>query len=300
MTARRGNNTNYRCVLVETDKDGITWVTFNRPEKRNAMSPRLHAEMEQIMLDLETDQRTKVIVITGAGDAWSAGMDLKEYFRETDADERGQFRSFTSNRNWAWDLISRSRKPTIAMINGYCFGGAFTPLCACDMVVTAEDAVYGLSEVNWGIIPGGNVSKVIVDTMPFRQALFYAMTGRPFDGRQAVAMGLANIAVPAKQLRAETVKLAHELMTKSPTVLAYVKQALRAVRTMDQDQSFEYLRAKILALRVDDKERTRERGMAEFLDNKSYRPGLQAVARPGAARGTPRKKAVPRSTSKRI
>jgi trans-feruloyl-CoA hydratase/vanillin synthase len=287
-------------VLVKTDKDGITWVTFNRPEKRNAFNPRLIAEMEQILLDLETDERTKVIVFTGAGNSWSAGMDLKEYFRETDADARGQFRSFTSNRHWSWEAISRSRKPTIAMVNGYCFGGAFQPLCACDLVVAAENAVFGLSEVNWGIIPGGNVPKVVVDTIAFRHALFYAMTGRTFDGRQAVSMGLANLAVPAKRLKAETVKLAHELMTKSPTVLAYTKQAVRAVRTMDMEQSFEYLRAKILALRVDDKERTRERGMAEFLDNKSYRPGLQAVARPGAARGAARRKATPRRASKRI
>ncbi len=297
MTARRGN---YRCVLVDTDNEGITWVTFNRPEKRNAFSPPLIAEMEQIMLDLETDERTKVIVLTGAGNAWSAGMDLKEYFRETDANPRAQFRSFTSNRHWSWEAISRCRKPTIAMVNGYCFGGAFQPLCACDMVVTAEDAIFGLSEVNWGIIPGGNVPKAVVDTIPIRQALFYAMTGRPFDGKQAVSMGLANLAVPAKQLKAETVKLARELMTKSPTVLAYTKQAVRAVRTMDMEQSFEYLRAKILALRVDDPENTRARALTEFLDNKSFRPGLQAVARPGAARGKPQKKAMPRNTSKRI
>lgn len=288
MPAAKRNT--YKCVLVETDKDGITWVTFNRPEKRNAMNPKLHEEMEKIMLDLETDSGTKVIVFTGAGKAWSAGMDLKEYFRETDADARAQFRSFTSNRRWSWESISRSRKPTIAMVNGYCFGGAFTPLCACDMVVTAEDAVFGLSEINWGIIPGGNVPKAVVDTVLFRHALFYAMTGRTFDGRQAVAMGMANLAVPAKRLKEETVALARELMTKSPTVLAYTKQAVRAVRTMDMEQSFEYLRAKILALRVDDEERTRERALSEFLDNKSFRPGLQAVARPGEARAASRRR----------
>ena len=289
MPAAKRKSAAYRCVLVDTDAEGITWVTFNRPEKRNAMNPRLHAEMEQIMLDLETDPRTRVIVLTGAGKAWSAGMDLKEYFRDTDADAAAQFRSFTSNRHWAWDALTRSRKPTIAMVNGYCFGGAFIPLCACDMVVAAEDAVFGLSEINWGIIPGGIVSKVIGDTMLFRHALFYAMTGRTFDGRQAVAMGLANMAVPARRLKAETLQLARELMAKSPTVLAYTKQAVRSVRTMDIEQSYEYLFAKITALGAADKERTRERGMTEFLDKKTFRPGLQAVARPGAARAASRR-----------
>lgn len=71
------NKKEYSCVLVETDEDGITWVTFNRPEKRNAMSPTLHVEMEEILYGLETDKDTKVIVLTGAGNSWSAGMDLK-------------------------------------------------------------------------------------------------------------------------------------------------------------------------------------------------------------------------------
>jgi enoyl-CoA hydratase/carnithine racemase len=70
----------YTCVLVETDKEGITWITFNRPEKRTAMSPTLHIEMEEILCGLETDEATKVIVLTGAGNSWSAGMDLKQYF----------------------------------------------------------------------------------------------------------------------------------------------------------------------------------------------------------------------------
>jgi trans-feruloyl-CoA hydratase/vanillin synthase len=270
-----------KTVLVEIDDDGIAWITLNRPEKRNAMSPQLHYDMEQVMMSLETDPSAKVIVITGAGNSWSAGMDLKEYFRETDNNPEAQFRSFMANKRWSWEVLSMSRKPTIAMVNGYCFGGAFIPLCACDIVITADDATYGLSEVNWGIIPGGIVSKVIVEVMTHRDALFYAMTGRTFDGRKAVDMGLANIAVPRDQLRAETVKMARELMEKNPVVLGFTKQAVRAVKTMDTQLAYEYLMTKVQALRFMDKERTRERGMTEFLDKKTYRPGFQAVERPG-------------------
>ena len=273
-------NKTYDCVAVETDSDGIAWVTFNRPEKRNAMSPQLHYDMEQAMMALETDPDAKVIVITGAGNSWSAGMDLREYFRATDNDPEAQFRSFTANKHWTWDLLINSRKPTIAMVNGYCFGGAFVPLCGCDIVITDEDAVYGLSEINWGIIPGGIVSKVICDVMTHRDAMFYAMTGRTFDGAKAVEMKLANIAVPGDKLREETVALAKELMEKNPVALAFTKQAVRFVRTMDTPQAYEYLKAKIQALQFSDPERTRQRGMEEFLDNKTYRPGLQAVKRP--------------------
>ena len=269
----------YECVVVEIDDDGISWVTFNRPEKRNAMNPQLHYDMEHILIELETEPSAKVIVLTGAGNSWSAGMDLREYFRETDNDPEAQYKSFMANKHWSWDILSNSRKPTIAMVNGYLFGGAFVPLANCDLVVTDEDAIYGLSEINWGIIPGGIVSKVIVDKMPFRNAMFYSMTGRTFDGKKAVEMNLADIAVPADKLRAETIALARELMEKSPVALAFTKQALRAVVNMDVPQSYEYLMTKIQALQFMDEEKTRARGMEEFLDNKTYRPGLGAVKR---------------------
>jgi trans-feruloyl-CoA hydratase/vanillin synthase len=269
----------YECVVVEIDDDGISWVTFNRPEKRNAMNPQLHYDMEHILIELETEPSAKVIVLTGAGNSWSAGMDLREYFRETDNDPEAQYKSFMANKHWSWDILSNSRKPTIAMVNGYLFGGAFVPLANCDLVVTDEDAIYGLSEINWGIIPGGIVSKVIVDKMPFRNAMFYSMTGRTFDGKKAVEMNLADIAVPADKLRAETIALARELMEKSPVALAFTKQALRTVVNMDVPQSYEYLMTKIQALQFMDKGKTRARGMEEFLDNKTYRPGLGAVKR---------------------
>ena len=148
----------YTCVLVQTDDEGITWITFNRPEKRNAMNPTLHVEMEEILFGLETDEDAKVIVLTGAGNSWSAVMDLKQYFRETDKDPAARFRAATAHRRWATELLTWSRKPSIAMVNGYCYGGAFVSLAACDIVIAAENATFGLSEVNWGIIPGGNVS----------------------------------------------------------------------------------------------------------------------------------------------
>ncbi len=271
----------YDCVILEKDYEGIAWVTLNRPEKRNAMSPQLHYDMENVMMGLETDDEVRVIVLTGAGDSWSAGMDLREYFRATDNDPTAQFRSFMANKHWSWEILAHSRKATIAMVNGHCFGGAFIPLCACDIVITAEDAVYGLSEINWGIIPGGIVSKVIVDVMAHRDALFYAMTGRTFDGTKAVEMKLANIAVPGARLREETVAMARELMEKNPTVLAFTKQAVRAVTTMDTENAYEYLRAKVQALQFMDRDGTRERGMTEFLDKKTYRPGLGPVSQPG-------------------
>jgi len=266
------------CVKVDIDDENIAWLSFNRPEKRNAMSPKLHYEMEEVIPQLETDPNVKVIVLTGEGVSWSAGMDLKEYFRETDDNPEARFKSYWSHRHWSQYLMLSS-KPTIAMVNGFCFGGAFTPLAACDIAITAEEATFGLSEINWGILPGGNVSKVFSDLVSHRDAMYYAMTGRTFDGKKAVQMGIANVAVPADKLREETLVLARELMEKSPAVLAFTKQAIKAVQGMDMNMAYEYLSAKQGALRATDKEATRQKGMSEFLDKKSYRPGLGAVRR---------------------
>lgn len=268
----------FQCVLVENTGDGITWVTLNRPEKRNAMSPQLHFEMEEVLMELETDPKTKVIVLTGAGESWNGGQDLKEFFRATDNDEKAQFRALTASRHWNWELLSRSRKVTIAMVNGYCFGGAFMPLCACDFVVTAEDATFGLSEVNWGIVPAGLVTKVFLDATSTREAMFYAATGRTFDGTKAVEMKLANIAVPRDQLRDETIKLANELMDKGADVLSAIKQAVRASEKIDDTwTAYDYLMTKNKMLQFSDRDGTRDRGIEEFIDKKSYRPGLEPV-----------------------
>jgi feruloyl-CoA hydratase/lyase len=242
------------------------------------MSPTTHFEMEDALMKLETDDACKVIVLTGEGVAFSAGMDLKEYFRETDNNPDLRFRSLTAVRRWQ-ELLQWSRKPSIAMVNGYCFGGAFGPLAACDICIAADEATFGLSEVNWGILPGGNIAKVFSDLCNSRDALFYAMTGRTFDGRKAVQMGVANLSAPSAALREETRKLARELMEKGPAVLAFTKQAVKAVRDLPMEMAWEYLGAKSMALRGSDPDKTREKGMREFLDNKTYRPGLQPVKR---------------------
>jgi trans-feruloyl-CoA hydratase/vanillin synthase len=270
-----GSNT----VLVEFE-NGIAWVTMNRPEKRNAVSPTLATEMLAVMNALETDPRCKALVLTGAGDAFCAGMDLKEFFRETDAmspPEREQI--IRTNAQWQWRQLMAYPKPTIAMVNGWCFGGAFTPLVSCDLAIAAEEATFGLSEINWGIIPAGVVTKAVAQVMSQRDALYYIMTGETFDGRKAAEMKLVNEAVPRAQLRDRTRKLAETLMGKNPTVLRAAKTAYRRVREMSYDDANDYLMAKNDQARLLDPEQGREQGLKQFLDDKSFRPGLQGYRR---------------------
>jgi trans-feruloyl-CoA hydratase/vanillin synthase len=262
----------YEAILVE-NQDGITWVTFNRPDKRNAMSPQLHLDMDDVLDELGTDDDTEVLVITGAGQAFSAGQDIKLYFRANQGDPKARAKLRRASNNWRWQKLSNFPKPTIAMVNGYCFGGAFTQVSACDFALAADDAMFGLSEINWGILPGGIVSWNVAQLFNYRDALYYAMTGDSFDGKQAKQMGFVNFSHPKEKLKDETIKLAKKLQEKSPAAMRYTKEAIRAVRFMNEPQAQDYLNAKSDALRFVDKEKSREEGMKQFLDDKSYRPG---------------------------
>ena len=266
-------------VKVEFE-DGIAWIKLNRPAKRNAMSVGLAHDMNRVLDELEIDDRCGVIILTGEGEAFSAGMDLKDFFRATDGvSDVERMRAYRSTRAWQWRTLMNYSKPTIAMVNGWCFGGAFTPLICCDLAIASEDATFGLSEINWGIIPGGVVSKAISTLMNDRKALYYVMTGETFNGKVAEQLGLVNEAVPADKLRERTVALAKVLLEKNPTALRQARLAYKYVREMTWEESAEYLTAKADQTTFVDKERGREKGLAQFLDEKTYRPGLGSYQR---------------------
>jgi trans-feruloyl-CoA hydratase/vanillin synthase len=270
-------------VQVEVE-EGIAWVELNRPDKRNAMSPTLNREMVDVLQTLDGDDACGVLVLTGAGDAFSAGMDLKEYFREVDASPEHVPRQVRRDAAlWQWRLQRTYAKPTIAMVNGWCFGGAFTPLIACDLALAADEATFGLSEINWGIPPGSVVSKALADTVGSRAGLLYVMTGRTFDGRQAAAMGLVNASVPRARLRAEVESLARELLAKNPVVLRAAKLGYKHCAAMSWDQAEDYLYAKLEQSQFLDAECGREQGLGQFLDEKRIKPGLQSYERPAAS-----------------
>ena len=263
----------YETIKVEKE-DGITWVIFNRPDKRNAMSPQLHMDMCEALDWAEEDEQTQVVVITGAGGNFCAGQDLKLYFRGTEGDPRMRARARRAAHSWRWDKLSRFPKATIAMVHGYCFGGGFTPVIACDFAIAAEDATFGLSEVNWGIIPGGLVAWAVTQVLTYRDAIYYSVTGDKFNGKEAAAMKFVNKSVPLADLRAATLELARKLEAKSPAAVRYTKEAVRSVRGMSQDQALDYLNCKSDALKHMDPEGGREKAMKMFLDDKVFKPGL--------------------------
>ncbi len=277
MTAAKGETIRKENVLVEFE-DGVAWVFMNRPAKRNAMSPALNREMLEVIDALEVDDRCKVLVLTGAGKSFAAGMDLKEYFSELDGKGRSAtIRSRRTAYDWQWHRLMFYEKPTIAMVNGWCFGGAFSPMVGCDLAIAADEAQFGLSEINWGILPAGNVTKAVSLTMNWRDGLYYTMTGLPFGGQKAAQMGLVNESVPRDQLRQRVRELADILMAKDPDVLNAAKDCFKRVRDLPLDVSEDYITAKLEQMFHITGMEARNQGMKQFLDDKTVKPGLQTA-----------------------
>jgi trans-feruloyl-CoA hydratase/vanillin synthase len=262
-------------TVAVTVKDGIAWVKFNRPEKRNCMNPKLNRQMGRVLDELEYRDDVRVLVLSGEGTAWSAGMDLKEYFRDNEAKGLGATRAAQREAYGWWRRLRWFHKPTIAMVNGWCFGGGYGPLFGCDLAFAADEAQFGLSEINWGILPGGGASKVIVELVSFRRAMYHALMGENIDGKTAAEWGLVNESLPAAKLEERVKQVAKVLMEKNPVALKATKDAIRRVREMTYDNAEDFLiRAQEAANSFDNE--GRKEGIRQFIDEKSYKPGLGA------------------------
>jgi trans-feruloyl-CoA hydratase/vanillin synthase len=259
---------------VTVDLDGsVAIVSLNRPHKRNAMSPQLHIDMTEVLEAQRYDTASKVLVITGTGESFCAGMDLKEFFVEL-KDKPAEFdRIFRMATEWRYRTLRYYPKPTICMINGYCFGGAFTIVEACDLAFVAKEATLGLSEINFKHYPGGSVSKSLANLLRPRDALFLAMTGRTFNGDRAAEIGFVNEAFPSADLRKEVMAIAHEIAQKDPDALQACKDGYRFSLEMSADASMNYTAAKSDQLTLRQKDSWRSEGIGDFLGGK-YRPGL--------------------------
>lgn len=271
-------------MTTETDtvtfeiENSIAWVRFNRPDKRNCMSPQLNRRMLEVLAHLEFRDDVSVLVLTGEGSAWSAGMDLKEYFRETEKQGLGAVRKAQSEAYGWWRRLRWFQKPTIAMVNGWCFGGGYGPLFACDLAFAADEAQFSLSEINWGILPGGGATKVVVDLLSMRDAMYHALTGELINGQKAAQWKLVNESVPLAALKSRVTDVAAILAQKNPVALKATKDAVRRVSEMTYDNAEDYLvRAQEAANSYDNE--GRKEGIRQFIDEKSYKPGLGAYDR---------------------
>jgi trans-feruloyl-CoA hydratase/vanillin synthase len=262
----------YTAIEVKREA-GVTWLIFNRPEKKNAMNPALHREMHHALSELDQDDDTRVLVITGKGDSFCAGEDLKQYFYELKDKPRESERIRKIAYEWRGRMLRLFSRPTIACVNGWCFGGAFAVVGNCDLAIAAEEAKFGLSEINFRNFPGGLVPRAIMDMLRWREVMYYSLTGDPFDGRRAAEIGLVNYAVPRTSLEEEARKLAAKLIEKDPIALKETKEVLRIGRHLNDEETWYWAQAKTNEMTYLQKGEWLDKGIGQFAE-KQYRPGL--------------------------
>lgn len=224
----------YHTIRVERDR--VATITLNRPEKLNAMSYLMKTELVSALRELEGDPAVRTIVLTGAGDkAFVAGADISEFAGRSVTEQIKLFEMGT-----VYDAVDRVGKPILAMVNGFCLGGGLELALACDIRIASERAVFGQTEVNLGIIPGGGGSQRLARLVGLGKALKLTLTGETIDAPEALRAGLVDEVVPHAMLSKRTTEIAELIASKSAVAVRLAKAAVKASARLPLDQGLRY------------------------------------------------------------
>ena len=219
----------------------VARVTLDRPEVLNAMDLATHEELARIWDDYEADDDLWVAVLTGAGErAFSVGQDLKE-LAARNADGTAQPSTFGSRDKPGWPRLTERfslAKPVIARVNGYALGGGFELALACDLIIAADHAVFGLPEARLGLIPGAGGVFRLTRQMPSRIALGLLLTGRRFTAPQALQYGLVNEVAPPEELDDVVDGWVEDVLGCAPLSVRAVKEAAQTSAGLPLERAF--------------------------------------------------------------
>jgi enoyl-CoA hydratase len=205
--------------------EGATaWITLNRPQAMNAMSPALAAALSDAIDRVEGDERVRVAVITGAGRAFSAGGDLKSFRASVTSGGHDAFLAGLGESQAMFRRIEQLRCPLIAAVNGYAVAGGLELILCCDLVIASESARIGDGHVTYGVIPGGGATARLPRKIPVNVAKMLLLTGELWPARDLVACGLVNQVVPDTELKATVQDLAERIARNSPLGLRLIKR----------------------------------------------------------------------------
>ncbi|MHB8289201.1 MAG: crotonase/enoyl-CoA hydratase family protein [Acidimicrobiales bacterium] len=220
---------------VERTRDNYTEViTINRPEARNAIDGATSAALASAFEELEGDDGIRAVVLTGSGDkAFSAGMDLKAF-------AAGEMGDITQSPGGFAGFTRRSfPKPIIAAVNGAALAGGFEMVLACDLIVAADHAVFGIPEVKRGLVAGAGGLIRLQTRLPLSVALELALTGETIGAERALELGLVNRVVPAEQLLPEALKLAATVCSNAPVAVRTSKRVMREACARPESEGWE-------------------------------------------------------------
>jgi len=207
-------------VLISRN-DGVATVTLNRPQALNALSTGLRNRIAEVFAQLEADEQVQVIVLTGAGRAFTVGLDLKELGGEVDPDEVRASQDLGA-------VIGRMSKPVIGAINGFAITGGFEIALMCDFLIASPDARFADTHARVGVVPGWGLSQRLPRLIGINRAKELSLTGNYLDAETACAWGLVNRVVPAAELLAVCEQLARDIASTEPVTRGEIKRIMDA------------------------------------------------------------------------
>jgi enoyl-CoA hydratase len=224
--------------LLYEASGGVARVTINRPDRRNSMSYGVMQGLRDAMASARAADDVRVVVLTGAGDkAFCAGADLGGIADNAGAAAAHEGRGLLADLfRDMWSL----GKPIVARVRGYALAGGFGLACACDLIVAADDAVFGTPEINVGLWPY-MITVPLLRSMPPKTALDLMMTGRRVSADEGARLGFVQRVVPVGELDATVDALTTELAAKSPLIMGWGRDAFYRVLEMDGDAALSYL-----------------------------------------------------------
>ncbi|EKE45146.1 hypothetical protein OCGS_0841 [Oceaniovalibus guishaninsula JLT2003] len=250
-------------IAVERDARGVATVTLARPEKRNALSAAMIAELHAAATDLGGDASVRAVVLTGQGAAFCAGGDLDWMRRQMGADAatRASEAGALAAMLGAWDAL---RRPVIGRVQGAALGGGVGLACICDVAVASDEATFGLTEVRLGLIPA-TIGPYVVARMGLARAREVFFSGRTFGADEAVRLGIVARAVPAADLDAVVEAEVAPYLKAAPGAVAAAKTLARRLGGAASDAD---VRASIDALVAAWEGDEAPQGVAAFFDRR--------------------------------
>lgn len=223
-------------TLLYQKENYIGYITLNRPDALNCFNYEMLVELEELVESIENDPEVRVVIITGAGEkSFSTGADLKERKTLTEQQVR---RNVKKIRN-VFNKISLLPQPTIAAVNGYAFGGGFELMLACDFRIAVEEAVIGLTELTWAIIPGAGGTQRLPRLIGEAKAKELIFTAQKLKAKEAKEYGILTKVVHKDQLMNECVQLAEKMLENGPIALQQAKFAISKGMNVDLQTGLE-------------------------------------------------------------
>lgn len=230
----------YKLIIVEK-KDGVAKITMNRPDKLNALMSEMNFEIISALRDLDLDDSVRVVILTGAGRAFSAGGDINQmqekYYKLDGLELR---RTLQQGVKTVVSTIWNMEKPIIAAVNGPATGAACNIAFACDIVIASENARFGEVFIRVGLGPDGGGSYLLPRLVGIHKAKELFFTGRIFDAKEALQLGLVNRVVPSEELDSTVMDFAKELVQRPARALGVAKKAINEALNMSMEQTLDY------------------------------------------------------------